>query len=228
MPRTHAFRLRSTHRLIPAKYLPGEDSVLSRLADDDAHLADLFALDAATNDRLHHETGLLPGIGANELVFGIPHYRVINAAFCHARQEGGRFNGPDRGAWYAGLTLTTAKAEIAFHKGREFAEIAWNEPAEVAYTDYLADFSAEFVDLRGDPDQAACLDPASYAASQTLAAGLLASGGLGIVYPSVRAAGTCLACFRPALVNNVRRQANHVFRWRGMGLAPEFPGSGPA
>jgi RES domain-containing protein len=173
-------------------------------------------------------TGLLPGIGANELVFGIPHYRVINAAFCHARQEGGRFNGPDRGAWYAGLTLTTAKAEIAFHKGREFAEIAWNEPAEVAYTDYLADFSAEFVDLRGDPDQAACLDPASYAASQTLAAGLLASGGLGIVYPSVRAAGTCLACFRPALVNNVRRQANHVFRWRGMGLAPEFPGSGPA
>ena len=34
---------------------------------------------------------------------------------------------------------------------------------------------------------------------------LLAAGSAGIVYPSVRRAnGTCLVCFRPALVTNVR------------------------
>lgn len=222
MPRTAPFCLRDTHRLIPARYLPGEDSVLARLADDAALLADLFDLDAATNDRLLHENGLLPGIGSNELVFGIPHHRVINAAFCYARQEGGRFNGPDRGAWYAGLELVTSKAEITYHKRREFEEIGWNAPAAVEYTDYLADFSAEFMDLRDDPGCAAYLDPSGYSASQAYAAGLLREGGLGIVYPSVRSAGTCVVCFRPALVNNVRRHANHTFRWRGMGLAPEF------
>jgi hypothetical protein len=37
-----------THRLIPSKY---SDSVLTRIADDDAHLKDIFDLDHATNDR---------------------------------------------------------------------------------------------------------------------------------------------------------------------------------
>ena len=36
-----------THRLIPAKYRPGSESVLARIADDDAHLADIFDLDHA-------------------------------------------------------------------------------------------------------------------------------------------------------------------------------------
>ena len=57
------------------------DSVLTRIADDDDHLQTLFDLDHATNDRLRAENDLLPGIGIGELVFGIAHYRIVNAAF---------------------------------------------------------------------------------------------------------------------------------------------------
>jgi hypothetical protein len=62
----------------------------------------------------------------------------------------------------------------------------------------------------------ACLDPRSYVASQALGEGLLQEGSLGVVYPSVRRrGGTCLACFRPALVGNVRRGATYRFTWNG-------------
>jgi RES domain len=93
--------------------------VLARIADDDGHLRDIFDLDNATNDRLLAENNLLPGIGIHELVFGIPHYRIVNAAFCHAHPLGSRFNGPDRGAWYACFELETSQAEVAFHKSVE-------------------------------------------------------------------------------------------------------------
>jgi hypothetical protein len=42
------------------------------------------------------------------------------------------------------------------------------------------------------------------------------NGALGVVYPSVRRrGGTCLACFRPALVANVRKGATYRFVWQG-------------
>ena len=66
----------------------------------------------------------------------------------------------------------------------------------------------------------ACLDPRSYVASQALAERLLEAGSLGIVYPSVRdAGGTCVACFRPPLVANVRRDARIASRF----TAPASP-----
>jgi hypothetical protein len=54
--------------------------------------------------------------------------------------------------------------------------------------------------------------PDSYVDSQELGQRLLDQGSLGIVYPSVRRrGGTCLACFRPAVVANVRRDAEYLF-----------------
>ena len=51
-----------------------------------------------------------------------------------------------------------------------------------------------------------CLRSDSYVASQTLAEQLLEGGSLGLVYPSVRRrGGTCIACFRPSVVANVRK-----------------------
>src|SRR5262249_47717133 len=154
-----------THRLIPSKYSEGGDSVLTRIAASDADLAAIFDLDNATNDRLMAENNLLPGIGIDELVFGVPYFRIVNAAFCHAHPLGSRFNGPDSGAWYAAFELETSKAEIAFHKWLEFVEVD-RLHEEVTYDDYLADFSAEFHDLRDARDVADCLEPDSYIASQ--------------------------------------------------------------
>jgi RES domain-containing protein len=217
LPRTNLVRRNDTHRLIPSKYSEGGDSVLTRIADDDRHLRDIFDLDNATNDRLVAENNLLPGIGIHELVFGIPNYRIVNAAFCHAHPLGSRFNGPDRGAWYASLELQTSQTEVAFHKSVELAEVDWFEEVEEGtFDDYLADFSAELHDIRNEQQFADCLAPNSYVASQQLAQRLLNSGSLGIIYPSVRRdGGTCLACFRPALVMNVRKGETYKFTWKG-------------
>jgi hypothetical protein len=226
LPRTSLVRRNDTHRLIPSKYSEPDGSVLARIADDDRHLADIFDLDNATNDRLLAENELLPGIGVHELVFGVPYCRIVNAAFTHANPLGSRFSGPDRGAWYAAFEVETAQAEIGFHKTLQLAEIGRFED-DVTVDDYLADISAEFHDIR-DGDFAEILNPESYVESQALAERLLETGSLGIVYPSVRRdGGTCLACFRPALVMNVRKGFTYRLRWGG-GPIPEIEMLGPA
>ena len=215
LPPSGLLRRNDTHRLIPSKYSEVGDSVLIRIADDDTHLRDIFDLDNATNDRLLAENDVLPGIGIHELVFGVPCFRIVNAAFCHAHPLGSRFNGPDRGAWYAAFELATSQAEVAFHKAVELAEVDWLDE-EVAYDDYLADFSAEFHDIRDDGRFADSLAADTYLASQALAQQLLGAASLGVVYPSVRRkGGTCLACFRPALVMNVRKGRTYRFAWTG-------------
>jgi hypothetical protein len=227
VPPVTAIEQRDTHRLVPSRYSPRGESVLVRIADDDAHLSAIFELDSATNDRLLGERGLLPGIGPAELVAAVPLASVVNAAFCHAHPLGSRFAGTDRGAWYAGFELETSQAEVAFHKSVELAEIGW-PPESMTYDDYQADFAGDFHDLREPEAWAACLSPTSYRASQALAARLLDRGALGIVYPSVRrAGGTCLACFRPALVNRVRRGGTWRFTWSGGDAPPRIePESG--
>ncbi len=202
-----------THRLLPAKYSPHEDSVLTRLSDDDDEtLRLIFELDNATNARLLAEENRSLNISPRELVFNVPNYRVINAAFTHANPLGARFSTPNRGAWYAGFELATCKAEVIFHKSVEYAEIDWQEREEIAYDDYLADFTATFHDLRGIASEA--LSPTSYARSQQLAVELMEQDSLGIIYPSVRReGGTCLACFRPTIVGNVRKSARYTLIW---------------
>jgi hypothetical protein len=215
LPPVTLVRRFDTHRLVPSRYLPRGESVLAALAEDDADLQAVCALDMVTNDRLAAGRQLLPGIGVEELVFGVPNAPVVNAAFCHAHPLGARFNGPERGAWYAGFELETAQAEVAFHKSVQLAEIGIFEDS-VTYDDFAADFSASFHDLRNARGFRPCLDPLSYVESQLLAERLLDAGSLGVVYPSVRfGGGTCLACFRPALVTNVRRAATYRFTWQG-------------
>jgi hypothetical protein len=210
VPGTTLVDRRDTHRLIPAQFAEGGASVLTRLTDDEEILDGIFQLDNATNDRLLAESGQIPGLDARELVFGIPSYRIINAAFSHPRPGGSRFSSADRGAWYAGFELPTAQAEVVYHRRLWLEETHWQEEDVAEYVDYRADFRAEFHDIRGvreDAKQyAECLSPSSYVASQALAAQLLELGSSGIVYPCVRrAGGTCIVCFRPVLVMNVRK-----------------------
>ena len=218
LPPTSLIHRRDTHRLIPSVY--SRRDPLEELADTAAHLQDLGTLSNATDERLLAEAGLLPAISPYELASGVPHAQVINAAFTYAHPLGSRFNSADRGAWYAAFQLSTAQAEVAFHKTVHLAEVGRYED-EVEIDDYLADFSGEFHDLRRAKRFGACLDPASYVSSQTLAEKLLESGSPGVIYPSVRhRRGTCLACFDPKRVANVRRGARFRFSWRGK-PAPE-------
>src|ERR1700732_2032224 len=217
MSLTETFLLRrdDTHRLIPKIYSDEPYGPLRTIAEDPEHLAALAELDRATDKQVFAENNLLPGISVAELVFGIPHARIINAAFAHATPLGGRFHGPDRGAWYAGFEIETSQAEITFHKTVHLAEVGIFED-DVLYVDYLADFGGQFHELRNDARFAACLSPDSYVASQGLTDQLLRADSLGVVYPSLRRSeGTCLGCFRPAVVAHVRSGRHYQFRWTG-------------
>jgi hypothetical protein len=221
LPRLSDVSRNNTHRLIPSRYSERDDSVLTRLTDDPDDLSALFELEGATNDRLLGEAGLLPGITLRELVFGLPYSHIVNAAFTHTRPLGNRFSGPERGAWYAGFSLQTSQTEIAYHKSKELQEIKWEEEEVFVYTDFLADFRGNFHDLRKDRAFENCLDPVSYTTSQKLAGELLEAGSAGVVYPSVRhKAGTCIACFRPALVNNVRKGSRVSITFKNAFAAP--------
>ncbi len=232
-PVTELQRL-DTSRLLPARY---SDSVLNRIAETASDLSLIYALDSATNERLLAEANGRLGIAMRELVSDVPYGRIINAAFAHPHPQGARFSTPYRGAWYAGFELATAKAEVLFHRSVQFTEIGWSQPEVLDYDHYLADFFGVFHDLRLDPGEEyparfgseskqtpfhhpgkmppnPCLDPTSYIASQQLAGELLEAGSLGIVYPSARRhGGTCLACFHPGIVRNVRKRDLHRLTW---------------
>lgn len=211
-----------THRLIPSKY-SSSGTVLAELAEEgeDEFVRDLVSIDAATNTRLKADEGLLPGISVHELVYGTSYANIVNAAFTHASPFGGRFNTSERGAWYVGVERETSVAEIAFHKLRELEEVSWSDEEISTCDDYLADFHTEFESLLGKRHQdfADYLKPQPipqcYAKPQRMASELIAQVSNGIVYPSVRrAGGTCVVCFRPALVYHVRRDARLEFRLR--------------
>ncbi len=230
-PPVTELRKLNTSRLLPARY---SDSVLTRLADSPDELQLVYALDHATNERLLAEGNHVPGILARELASNVACARIINAAFAHPHPQGARFSTPYRGAWYAAFELATAKAEILFHRSVHFNEIAWTKPEQLDYDHYHADFAGPFHDLRSpagargfqtasdeaadkqdEPDpRAPFLDPGSYVASQGLAERLLRGGSLGVVFPSARKpGGTCLACFQPHAVVNVRKRDLHRLVW---------------
>ena len=219
LPPSQTFQYRGMHRLIPSLYSDNE-TVLSDVAENDAMLEDMVLLDGVTNDRIQGEQRGLGGIGIHELMYGVPHARIVNAAFTHASTFGGRFNDASRGAWYAADELNTSVAEVTYHKARRLAEIIVPElPGQrpdleiTTYDDWLADFRAEFHVLRPRENFAEYLQPEPvpqcYARPQALAKKLLNEASNGLVYESVRRPKHfCLVCFRPALVYDPRRGAS--------------------
>lgn len=205
-------RWRGAARLVPSRFpVAGLFDRVAAAEDLDA----IFELEGWTNDRITAELGILPMLPKDEWLVGRPMASVIMAAFCHPRAGGGRFSGEDRGAWYAARTMETAVAESVYHRTREIAEVGGYE-TRMQLRVYLADFSARFHDVRAARRPAALYDPADYAAGQEVGRALLQQGSNGVVYRSVRhAGGECLACFRPALVRNVRVGGHYEFRWEG-------------
>lgn len=213
MPALLRLAPRDTIRLIPTGRL--KPSVLLPLTRNHGELMDIQALEMATSARLMEQQ--MPTV--DELVFDRPNHSLINAAFCYPRPNGSRFNPGSRGAWYAGFTAETAVQEVSFHLTRELAAIDRYDN-RTDYAELLADFEAPFHDLRdADPATHACLhaDPAiGYPAGQGLALAVRQAGGTGIIYPSVRhAGGTCLACFVPRDVANVRQGGVWHLEWQG-------------
>src|SRR5690242_19691412 len=98
LPPQRTFQYKRMHRLIPSLY-SRDETLLSAIAENDAMLEDVILLDGVTNDRIQGEQRALVGIGIHELMYGVPHAHIVNAAFTHASASGGRFNDATRGAW---------------------------------------------------------------------------------------------------------------------------------
>jgi RES domain len=213
MPAITRVRATDTCRLIPSRF--PTTGILDQVASPE-DLPFVFELESWTNDRISTELGILHRIPVDEWVTGRTMSSVIMAAFCHPRPEGGRFNTAERGAWYAGIDLETAHAEVVYHRTKELAEVGVSD-TRVEMRLYQANFDAKFHDVRAHlPEHAPLHDPASYTASQAFARELLASGSNGVIYRSVRKEGSeCIACFRPPLVKNVRAGAHFEYRWQG-------------
>jgi RES domain-containing protein len=207
MPTVITIQFSGTHRLVKAEYASMSYLEELQLSRETEYLASELA--SVTSAESIAEMGNLPGIGPRELLYGVPGASIVNAAFVFTGPHGGRFHGAGRNAWYAGETLRTAQAEVAFHRLEFLCNAGIKTPVPIEFQDFVADFSGNFHSLTEAEDKS-CLKagpiPQCYAPGQALAQRLLLEGSNGIVYPSARDdGGTCLACFRPALVLNPRR-----------------------
>lgn len=218
LPPTVELTQRDTVRLISTGRL--KDPVLLPLAANHGALEDLAALESVTNARLQAQETGLPNLNPRELVFGRAGYTFINAAFTHTRPGGNRFNDDSRGAWYCAVEVETALGEVSYHLTRELEAISRFENV-TDYAELIADFFGPFHDLRiadfrNDPVLHA--DPAvAYSAGQSLAKRLRGDAASnGVIYPSIRhSGGTCLAVFRPDLVQNLRQGGIWRLEWQG-------------
>lgn len=217
-PKSTSIRWDDTHRLILAADADASEPILGALVEDEDDLVAVIELAAATNSRLAAQSGMLLGaIDVNELLFEVPFSKIVNAAFTYPNPSGGRFSAPDRGAWYAARAVRTSIVEVAYHYAVHLAETDWWE-AKVDYQDYVSDIRSDgFADLAdGDQRSLACLRADSYVKGQQLAERLLGGSWSGVVYPSVRdLRGRNVACFRPALVSNVRLGGRYRLEWIG-------------
>jgi RES domain-containing protein len=207
-------RLVSTARL--------REAVLKVLADDEGELADLAEIESATSTRLLSENNRLSGgaqgLTAEDLVHGVAHASFINAAFSYTKpRELNRFNGADRGAWYAALDVETCLREIVFHM-TEFLARTGEFRAKVQYSELHASLAGEYLDLRSMPDHPSLsIDRVlGYQAGNALARAAIANDINGIIYPSVRhPGGTCFVALWPHAVQSAAQGAIHVVEWTG-------------
>ena len=174
----------------------------------------LVSAEQKTNPRLMETIGTLDLVPEDRRVGG-PGASYLMAPFTHTSPDRpSRFSDGQLGVLYIADTFETAVEETAHHHAAFMA--ATNEaPGWTSqFREILMDVDAPLHDLRGE-DHAPALDPDSYAVSQPLAQSLRAQDSQGIVYPSARCQGTCLAVFFPDLASNPI-QARHLdYHWDG-------------
>jgi hypothetical protein len=188
-----------TWRLVPSRFPPLQafESVASA-----ADLPAAMELEGWTDDRLVEER--LRRLPRAQWVFGRANASLVMAAFLHVSPDGGRFNGPDLGAWYGSLDLKTAIAEVAHHLRRE-AIRAGRREYTVTYGSYEAILLGEYDDLRARQGEHPSLyDPRSWKASQAYGERRRAEGADGLMYDSLRLRGGIdVAAFKPTNVSDV-------------------------
>ena len=203
-------RLVSSARLRP--------SVLADLVPPEM-LDALAEIEGATSGRLNGQWRGTTGVEPTEFVYDVPHANFINASFSYSKPRSpNRFNGEDRGAWYAALDVSTCIAEVKFHIVQELHNIGEYKPT-VQYAEMYASFAGNFLDLHPTDRTHDCLDPdpaVGYPAGNAVAEAARAAGISLLIYPSVRhVGGTCFAALSPHAVQSVAQGDVYDMVWSG-------------
>jgi RES domain-containing protein len=205
-----------TVRLVTTARL--REAVLRALVENASELTELEEIESATSTRLIAQAYGIGSIPAGQLIHGVAHAAFINASFAYAKpRELNRFNGPDRGAWYAALAVETSLAEVSFHM-TEFLARTGDFHAVVDYAELFASLAGEYCDLRKARRHPALNpDPAQgYPAGNALAQAALSDDVNGFIYPSVRhKGGTCFAVLWPHAVQSVAQGGVYRLTWSG-------------
>ena len=203
-----------SHRLVPSRFPP--IGVFDRVATaGDAIVA--MELESLTNDRVRialERATLLPD---DDWVVGVPGATIVMAAFLHAAPEGGRFNQPPLGAWYAARDLQTAVRETIYHHTRRIAASEMGFDASITMREFVTTLDARLCDLRGrQASLPALYHPDDYAESQRFGEARRQAGEIGIVWNSVRRpSGECVVIYRPRLLLPVTQGQHLEYRWHG-------------
>lgn len=204
-----------TVRLVTSARL--REAVLHDLVDPE-EVEELAEIEGATSHRRIVQSRGAGDVAPYEMVYGVSDAQFINAAFAYAKpQQPNRFNGTDRGAWYAGFEVQTSLAEVSYHMAK-FLSLTGEYNATVEYAELFASFAGEYLDLRSHKDHPALHpDPAiGYPAGNALADMVRSAGGNGIIYPSVRhPGGTCIVAVVPHAVQSVAQGNVYRLTWSG-------------
>ena len=200
-------------RAIPSARLRA--AALMSLVNPSANLDDLAELVSATNARLAEDFRDLD-IDPRELAPpGMAGASIINAAFCHPRPGGNRFNDGRRGAWYAADDVETCLAEVAFHIARELDNIG-RMVTQVEYAALHATINGDFATIVPPATELDADPRVGYPAGQALATNLRRSGLDGLFYPSVRRPShECTVVFNPRSISEVVEGAVWRLTWDG-------------
>ena len=203
------------HRLVPSRFPP--IGVFDRVATPADAIA-AMKLESLTNNRVRiaiERSAILPDA---DWVIGVPGATLVMAAFLHAAPEGGRFNGPQLGAWYAARDLQTAVRETIYHHTKRLAASALGFDATITMRELVTSLDARLVDLRGRQVEFATLyHPDDYTASQQFGEARRQADDTGIIWDSVRRpAGECVVIYRPRVLLPVTQGLHLEYRWHGV------------
>jgi hypothetical protein len=206
----------ATHRLIATRF--PSVGVFDYMPDAEA-MAAALELEQATNERLNDVLGRLALIPSEDGAFGVPTAHQAMAAFLHVAESGGRFNGPEVGAWYAALDLDTAIAETLYHHGRRLAASAAGFPNTIEMRELISSPTADLIDLRARESRD-LYHPLDYSHGQRFGRKCRAERRDGIWYRSVRrTGGECIALLKPRLVVPITQGRHFRYDWTSDGRA---------
>jgi RES domain len=177
----------------------------------------LISAEQKTNPRIMETIGNLDLVPINRRVGG-PGASYLMAPFTHVSTDRpSRFSDGSYGVLYVGDRFETALVETIHHHARFMARTREAPGWTSQFREIVMSVDANLHDLRAKaPEFVPALDPDSYVASQALAASLRSSGSDGVVYPSVRDAGSvCVALFYPDCASGPVQGRHLDYHWDG-------------